>query len=157
MSFQPSQGPGVYKHLLNENLVGRCLVISTFCEHYTKYSYTLPPMNSLSTRTNNVTNSKNNKLEVAIPAFLGYNNVHESISKPQEFANIQDSYSSYWVTFHQRELRWRSHPREYLHSRNPPVAPSVIPRRMEERQGHQGDGRSNGQGANEAHEKADEA
>ena len=37
------------------------------------------------------------------------------------------------------------------------MGPGVVARRIEERQGHQGDCGSNGQGADEAHEEANEA
>ena len=67
---------------------------------------------------------------------------------------ISRTHSSYWVVFLQR---WPTLPRGCLHGGNPPVDPGVIARRIEERQGHQGDGRSNGQGADEAHEEANEA
>lgn len=59
--------------------------------------------------------------------------------------------------FHQRELRRHALPREDLHDGDPPVDSGIVACRIEERQGHQGDGRSDGQGPNEAHEKANEA
>lgn len=37
------------------------------------------------------------------------------------------------------------------------MGPGIVAGRIEERQGHQGDGRSDGQGANEAHEIAEES
>lgn len=61
MSLHPSQVPEVYKHLHNENLAGRGPAVSLFCEHYTKYSYTLTVINSRFLRTKNVINSSNNK------------------------------------------------------------------------------------------------
>ena len=70
---------------------------------------------------------------------------------------MQGSYYSYWVTFHQRELGQRSLPSEDLQDSDPPVGPGIIAGRIEERQGHQGDGGSKGQGTDEAHEVANEA
>lgn len=56
-----------------------------------------------------------------------------------------------------KELRGHSLPGGYLRGRDPPVDPGVIAGGIEERQGHEGDGRSDGQGADEAHEEAYEA
>lgn len=59
MSLHSSQVLEVYKYLLSENLGGRGRVASAVCEPYAKYVYTLPVMNLLSVRTDNIRNSNN--------------------------------------------------------------------------------------------------
>lgn len=55
------------------------------------------------------------------------------------------------------EVLRKEHDEEDGQGRNPPVGPGIIASRIEERQGHEGNGWSDGQGANETHEVADEA